>query len=302
MVKVIKVKKSFGFTSLRYYIIFGLLIGIGIGGFYRVNYMNTPNLNDLFWRTISQNLQTSSVTKTILQGDDNTSVAEATTLQFRAQLLVRTTTNVEKKSPSSISSVTTESVGTTTKDFARYTKLFSSYHGGLNNQINKWANGGQSDAEPPTFLLDALYSTPLMFGYLSTSQQNTLVAQLQSKNVYSFNSLGATKGYAKNGIAVYDYQVTINWNEYTAIYKQYLAMIGLESQAYTIVGPTEPTLYKAVISINPQALQIVGFRLLNGAYTEQIYSNYDTSITIKAPQKAEISITELQENIKEQVK
>ena len=134
---MVKNRASKKISPIRVFLILVPFVLFGIAAYGSVKQTNN---NNLFWAMVTQNLQTSSVTKTVTRSSEGIEITEKTELQFRSQLAARKTSIVTRNDSSSSSNVTTESIGTVSNDYIRYAKLFSSYHGGLENQLNKWAD------------------------------------------------------------------------------------------------------------------------------------------------------------------
>jgi hypothetical protein len=250
----------------------------------------------VFWSTINQNLQTGYISKTVTQTTGTQTLTEATNIQFKGSLIAHTTLILTNKSGLSTSSVITETYGTDKQDFLRYTEIKSSTSANPKNTINVWAVNNKNNQQIIEILSDALMSSPLMYGYLSSSQRADIINQMHDHNVFTINFANTSTNVKYDGKRIYTYDVAINLQSYVQVFRAYLQDLGQSNLALQIGQPAAGSTYKATLYINPASRQILKM-VPDGSSISEIYSNQDINAQTKLPVNVKLSITELKQRL-----
>jgi hypothetical protein len=281
-------------TTWQQYIavIIAVIVVIVFGGWYYCNkvYLKPENV---FWATMDRNLQTGSITKAYSEGNELQSYGLVTKLQFKGQLASQTTVVVKDETAGASSTVITNTVGTPTQDFLKYSQITSETAEVPQSAIGVWAVNTANDTQTAQVFLNELTSSPLLFGYLNHNQRSELIKAMRDNQAFEvdFASTDTTKEF--NGKKVYSYDVTINLANYLPIYQTYLRMMG-QAQLADQIGTSAPDATLAVtLLIEPVSRHLMQITIADNGGT-LTFSNQDASQLIELPTDAQLSIDDLQ--------
>jgi hypothetical protein len=255
---------------------------------YNKVYLKSENV---FWSTISNNLNTGHVTRTSAQVSEQQSLTQATDLQLSPILAARTTVTLSDKT--SNQKVVTETIGTQNDDFLRYVEITGPQAPKNSDVVGVWAKQTLPDGEQPRILADALLGGVLMFGDLSASQRKQLVSELKDTGAFTKYDLIDTKTI--DGRKIYTFNTAVNIAKYTKVFKTYLGMIGQESLANELGDQESDAQYEFILTINAGTRQPTSLKAKAGDGLET-YSNFGRRTPIIWP-TTNTTIAELQEKI-----
>ncbi len=264
------------------------------GGWYFFNqvYLKPENV---FWSMLDRNLKTGSITKTYQESSDTGSYELVTKLQLKGQLASQTAVTIKDVD----STYVTDTIGTPTQDYLRYSQISSAVAPATQNGINVWAVNAASDTQPAQVFLNELLSSPMIFGYLNHNQRTDIIKQMRNNSVFDvdFSSVNttATVGNKK----VYSYDVTINLAGYLPIYQTYLRAMGQNDIADQIGSAAPGSTLSVKLFVEPASRHLLQLTMNSNDQTVT-FSNFDTTATIELPKDANLSIEELQALISEQ--
>jgi hypothetical protein len=262
------------------------------GGWYFLNQVYLKP-EAVFWGAMDRNLQTGSITKTYSEGNELQSYGLVTKLQFKGQLASQTTVVVKDETVGASSVVVTNTVGTPTQDFLKYSQISSETVEIPQSAINVWGVNTASDTQTVQVFLNELTSSPLLFGYLNHNQRSELIKAMRDNQAFEvdFASTDTTKEFA--GKKVYSYDVTINLANYLPIYRTYLRMMG-QAQLADQIGTSAPDATLALtLLIEPMSRHLMQVTIADNGGT-MTFSNHDASQQIALPTDVKLSIDELQ--------
>lgn len=253
---------------------------------YNQSYLKATNV---FWGTIGNNLSVEYVTRTSSKTEGAQKLTQVNDLQFSPVLLARSTVKLENTETNE--KVITETIGTTTTDYLRYVEIKSNNSTKADKSaIGQWAKREAGQGEQPQILADSLLGSVLMFGNLSSIQQDQLISQLKSTNAFTKYDLISKKN--ENGRLIYTYDVSIDLDAYSKIYANYLIMLGQDKLAAQIGQQQSGSKYDFVLQINagsrvPTKLGVAGND------DSELFTNVGSGPRFVAPQ-ATLTIAELQ--------
>ncbi|MGH7142048.1 MAG: hypothetical protein ACREF5_01065 [Candidatus Saccharimonadales bacterium] len=251
---------------------------------------------------LANNLTAASVTKYINASSSTQSVNQYARLEMgntnAADWLVTAT--------QSGSSVTTESIGTPTTGYIRYTNILTNLKPesvkklDFNKVLNVWA---KSDNKTDT-ALKQLFSQTLLdissapippIGDFPPAQQQNLVSYMQNQNIFA-PSYKNVKSQVVNGENVFTYTVAVHLGPYIRLMQAYAHDLGMTS-----LDSLDPSQYSTVppvsvlMSVNKTSHHLVSITYPSTGFI-QSYSNWGLLTSISLPHKT-ISTTELQSRL-----
>lgn len=275
-------------TQINWMIGFALVIGASIlfGFWYTKSYLNPSNV---FWGTISSNLNIDYVTRTSSKSQGPQTLVQKNDLQFSPQLIARAIVNLANSETNE--RVITETIGTNTTDYLRYVEITSSSAGQANvSAVGVWAKRDAGEGEQSQILSESLLGSVLMFGNLNPGQRQQIVGQLETSNAFKKYDLIGKKSV--DGHNVFTFNVSIDLDAYSKVYSDYLKMLGQDKLAEQIGQQQSGATYDFVLDIN------AGSRVplkLSAAGSEEYenFSNVGTGPRINVPQ-TNLTISDLQ--------
>jgi hypothetical protein len=260
------------------------------------------NQTRVFQDMLANNLSTTSVTKTESANASDQHIEQDVRLEMgnmnAADWLVAAT-----QGPST---VTTESIGTPSAGYIRYTHVATQVKGTANNAanfnkvINTW---GKSDGKTdPTLnhifsqtLLD-LSAAPLPpIGNLPDAERQTLLAYMKSEKIFT-PTYKNTKRAVVNGRAVYTYTVAVQLGAYVRMMQSFAHFLGL-----TDLDTIDPSQYSTVppitlqMSVDRNSHQLIKITYPGSSFA-QSYTDWGLLQPITIPSTT-IPTTELQQRI-----
>ncbi|MEI6237267.1 MAG: hypothetical protein WCP03_01540 [Candidatus Saccharibacteria bacterium] len=255
---------------------------------------------NVFWGMINQNLQTGSITKTVVQkNNDLQSIQQVTSIQYKSEIYARTVVTIQDKTKGNESLIITDTYGTPTQDFLKYKTIKSAGNNTPKNVEGVWSVNTASSQQQVQILSDAILSSPLIFGYLNSNKRTDLINQMHFNSVFNIDYSAVNKNDKVDGKKAYSYKLTIDLAKYMSVYRNYLSMIGQGNLAGQLGQPQAGATYKATLYVN--ALNRQPLRLVpEGVTTGEGFSNIDSNNITKPPKDAKLSILQLQNRLSNQ--
>lgn len=262
-----------------------VLILFGGWYWYSQSYLKPENV---FWNMLDRGLQVASVTKTINTQDSDQAVSMVTKLQFKSQLISQTTVDLRELSDSS-KLVSTETIGTTNRDYLRYKGVNSI----KDKVINQWAAESATDTYEASILYSEIISSPVMFGYLPASSRQQLINRLKSDKVFDVDYLSTNTSAQYKNKKVFIFDVKIDLNKFAAVYIDYLKTIGLKNIANQIEIPQTGNSLDVNFLVDPKTHRLQQITYKSKGVTED-YSSYDTNNHIQEPENIKMTFSEME--------
>lgn len=257
---------------------------------------------NVFWGMMENNLSSAGVTKHVAQTSDGTTLEQYLASSFGAENTVHALTTLK----SSKSTVKTESVGTPSKDFVRYTavntneKAASGETFDFSSILNKWASNkveNSSNTQAPTGLftqssLGLMGGNLFPFANLPRDTRQDLLRRLHNEDIFT-TSFDKVKKERKNGRPIYTYDVNVEPVAYVGFEKAFAQALGLK-----FLDNVDPNNYqgqsaiKVTISVDAWSHQLVGVNYPGQEHTET-YTSHGVAAAVAEP-KATISGAQLQ--------
>lgn len=247
---------------------------------------------NVFWSAINQNLQTSSVLKSISQSNDSQSLNQLTRMQFKGQLATEITVTIETKTETTSSRIVSKTIGTATHDYLKYDEITSPTRQ-VPGVTGKWASSNIENGDQIDVLQSELLASPIFFGYFNHFQRNDLINKMKTDNVFEIDFNETNKNSSFNGKKVYIFSGHINLSTYTDVFRQYLILLGQNQLADQIASPGANSLLSFKLYVDPISRQTKQLMLGDESRAEQ-YLNYDNNQPIDIPTNVSIKIEDLQ--------
>ena len=256
----------------------------------------------VFEDMLARNLSTMSVAKHVAAGKGDQSIDQL----IRLELGGTNAANWLVTAKQTGSTVATESIGTPTTGYVRYTKIASTQKDAqgktfdFSRVLNSW---GKSDGKTDTSL-DRLFSQTLLditsaptppIANLTADKRAALLRYMREEKVF-------TPDYAKmkhetvDGRQAYAYSVSVKLGAYVRLMQAFAADMGLTS-----LKTVDPTQYDALnpititMWVDPVSHQLVQLSYAGSGFTEH-YSDWGLLTPIKLPTKT-MTTTELQKTL-----
>lgn len=281
-----------------YYVLYGfgavlLLIAIAL-------WWTKVSLNPhrVFWGMVTNSMSTSGVTLHI--DEKNTSANDKQAIQY--SLGTTNQVHVLRTVSQGATTVQTESIGTATKTFTRYTNIKTDHKNlKLNNVLNVWSdptsNGTSAQLLPQVALGLALPlgAVPVPIGYISPDKRDDLIHSMQLRSLYQVN-FDKTKKHTVDGRLVYDYDVSMQPELYLDILKIFATNAGLtDLQNVDTSQYAGASTINMTLSVDARSRQLVKVANSEQGYQES-YDGYGVQTQVAVPKSA-ISLTELQKRL-----
>ncbi len=202
-----------------------ILLGVSLFLWWTRIFMNPQRTLD---DTIANNLKTRSITKSVNQSGATGGINQVTYLTFFPPTVAsQTDTVLTQGAGSNANSVTTQTIGTSSEDFIRYTNVKTSNQESserVKGLLGEWAKRQQDLAKGQrvSFLNESMFSI-VPFGYFNDSQSAQLLDLIKQKNVYKYNS---AKRMIQNKRPVYVYDMSINPADLVTVLQEYIRLSG----------------------------------------------------------------------------
>ncbi len=253
-----------------------------------------------FWSMLSTSLSTSSVTRHTTQADQSNSLDQITRLSLGDQTIARGLSIVKQPSAVGTNTVVTETLGTSSADYARYLSIDTKQTGhngqplNLSSVLNVW---GKSDAAPAgqpsnTQFLNGTILSLVPFAPLGNQPRQRILQTMRDNKVYDIDYSKAISR-KEAGRPVFVYQVSVKPSDYVTMLKTLAHELGL-SQLDTV----NPAAYasnppeKMEMSVDKLSHQLVRITYATG-FRQETYSGYGLQSTVAIP-SATIPISQLQ--------
>jgi hypothetical protein len=254
--------------------------------------------DNVFWGMIESSLSTTGVTKTVTQSDAQQQITQESQLVLGSQNFAATRITYGQKLQTGETKAVSESIGTATADYVRYSTITSSGKQvqGAENVVGLWGKttyGAKNNVLSGRLLSGALLNT-IPIGNLNSSQRTSLVNMMKSKKAYEVDN-SKTKHQSKDGQRVYVYTVKLNPQAYAAVLQQFAKDMhfantdSLNPDNYASSAPTTITL-----SVNPVTRQLTSVTYEDG--TSESFSSYGALKTLNEPTRT-ISTADLQQRL-----
>ena len=253
---------------------------------------------------LDNSLKTPSITREVAQNQGSSGVSQVSYISFRQPdpNANTKTTIYQATNNNTTASVQTETIGTNTSDYVRYTAIKEAGGedgtGGLGDLIGTWAKrSDSSDSSMPgeglTFFNEGLFSI-IPFGNLDKQARETLLGLMNEKNLYKYTS--AEKKFENNRL-VYVYSLNINPTDLVEVLRSYMQLSGNGDAAQ--LDPAEyegapPIAIRATVDVLSR--QVVSIEYPQGRLEN--YSGYGLYRPVNLPTET-IPIEQLQQRVRQ---
>lgn len=249
----------------------------------------------VFWATVNNSMSTAGVTLHI--NENNTGTTDQQAIQYSlgtTNLVHSLRTTTENKTI-----VKTESIGSATKSFTRYTEVKTDQKSlNLKSVIGVWAdptsNGTTAQLLPQVALGLALPlgAVPMPIGYISADQRASIIHSMQLRSLYQVN-FGSVKKQTEHGRLLYTYSVGMQPELYLDTMKVFAQDAGLDDLKNIDTSQySGSSSVKLSLTIDARSKQLVKVASADQGYQES-YDGYGVSTQVALPNRA-ISLTDLQ--------
>lgn len=270
------------------------VIVLATGGAWLYVQHNDPDR--LFWAMMNNNLSTQAVSRTALQDDGQQKVRQVTEAQTSPDALANGQTTIVQGGEQGATAIT-ESIGTPTADYVRYTKVETSQKGAdgapldFSGVLNVWGVSKSEDGTTSGQLYNEAVLGLFPVGSLTASQRKALIGQMKDTNAYTF-MLDKTERHGAR--VTYIYNVKINPVAFVSVLKQFASDMGLNQ-----LKNVDPNQYSSTqpidvqVSIDNLSRQMTRVSYSDG-YRVETLSGYGSLKPLQQPPTKTISVDELQ--------
>lgn len=275
--------------------VIGLLVLLGgLWAWYQYLHRGTYNV---FWDTVDNNLNLFGVTRQTTQENGNAKFNQKLQISLGANDVAHGVTTVMQPTAAGNNVIVTETIGTPTNNYVRYTNIQTPTKVNTAPIINKWSRDllVVGNTQNRSTLTDGLLSA-LPIADLSQPQRQEIVQFMKDNNVYTVDYKGA-KVVERAGKQGYEYNVRIDFQKYMEAAKQIDAMMGIgqlknvDLQSYENAQPQDVTL---VMSIDGRQLLEISYP---GSTLKETFSSYGARVPVELPE-TDMSRSELETLIK----
>lgn len=252
----------------------------------------------VFEGMLANNLTTASVTKLATANGSNQSLKQYARLELGSTNAADWLVTVQQRT----STVTTESIGTPTAGYIRYTTIATRQKLGseaysFNAVLNRWGKAdGKTDAS-----LNQLFSQTVIdvsnaplppIGHLPDAEQRTLLAYMRSQAIFS-PTYATVKRMTVDSRSVYSYQVAVRLGPYIRLMQAFSHDLGLRT-----LDSIDPSQYSTLppitltMAVDRGSHQLVAVSYPTTGFVQH-YNAWGLRVPIHLP-KQTISTTELQ--------
>lgn len=185
----------------------------------------------VFWGMINNNLATSSIGRHVVQQNQGQTLEQDIQLYFGGINGSHSFITLSQDNNGAKTTVKSETIGTPTADYSRYTSIKTAQRNSKNQVVNTsgliniWAKTGQLAGAPNTgqYFNQAIF-TIVPYGNFDAGTRQQLVKFIRDNKVYSLTTVKNTK---VNGKAAYIYTVNVRAAAYIATMAEYVKALGL---------------------------------------------------------------------------
>lgn len=282
-------------VKLSTYIILAILALAGLGLWGRSVYFNPQNV---FKAALDNNFRSQGVTKTVVQDANQQYMKQDTRLNLGGRPAVLSETTLKQGTGTTVK---TESIGTPTTDYVRYTSIKTDQKGTAGNVLdyspllNVWGKTANSaDATSGQLFNDSTVGV-FQFGNLSLSQRKEIIKYIADNNVYKID-YKAVKKEKQSGRPRYVYTVDVDAESLIKTIQKFGKMTGLnnldELNSSDYAGQ-ERIPFSVTVDVWSQ--EIVEVKQ-SGNDQSDIYSGHNASVPVQLPTDA-IAVEELQSRL-----
>lgn len=226
-------RPSINFKSIRLWTFTLLISGLIVlgGGIYLWYTTIFTDEDRIFYGMVEESLKTDSVSRLITQNDSSRTENQNFFVTFTPTPLVNSISTVNQINQNrEITTVSTETIGTRTEDFVRYTDINIPSSSGdttdYSKVVNTWAkrDTNAEQGQGPQFLNEAIF-TFIPFGNFPGADRAELMQLIRDKDVYRLGRDG--KVVYDNARPVYEVTVSIKPRGLVEVLKRYEEMTGL---------------------------------------------------------------------------
>ncbi len=289
------------FTVVRVIVMVGVVVLVASAiGWWRLVYSSPSNVFD---RMLANSLSSPSVTKVVTQADESQNLNQTSALVTEPQQIVLAR-SVLGQTLDPDTTVTTESIGTPTTDFVRYTDIKTSQKNAsgkafdFSSVIGLWGKSDQNDPNGS----DAQLFNQTVLGVVPVANvrqplRAALLEEIKTNSVYKIDT-GSVKRQLVNGRPVYTYDVTIVPVAYVTMLKNFARALGI-----TQLEQVDPSQYensaplKFILDVDVWSGQLKKVAY-GGSERTELYSAYGARSQIDLPATS-IGVDELQTRLQQ---
>lgn len=280
--------------ALIWVVAIGVLVLLGgVWAWYQYLHRGAYNV---FWGTVDTNLNLFGVTRTTTQENGEAKFQQRMQISLGANDVARGVTAITQPSANGTTVVVTETIGTPTNNYVRYTSIQSPTKVNTDSILNKWSRDllVVGNNQNRSILTDNLLSA-LPIADLSQPQRQEIVQMMKDMGVYTVDYKGA-KVVERDGKQGYEYSVRIDFQKYMAVAQRIDEMMGigqlkdLDLQSYASAQPQDVTL---VMSIDGRQLLEISY---DDSTLKESFSSYGARLPVELPQ-TDTPRSELEEKI-----
>lgn len=291
------IKTFFRAQRTRIFWVAVLLVAIvfGLNAWYTAIYTDSRRVFDAM---LENSLRTSSVTKQIVQNDEEQLLTQHVRLELGEKHRAHGHTDLSQIGLAS-AHVKTESIGTPTADYVRYLSIETDQKGASGNDldfskvIGVW---GKTEASGTTSgeLYNEIILGVIPVGNLSASDRRELLKLASDLEVYKVEYKNVRRG-SVNGRPSYEYTVKVLPEEYVTLLKRYAQMVGLTHLDNVNPGSysNSPAIeFKVVVDVNTRRLATVTYE----SGRQERFIGYGSQASVGVPKDA-VTVEELQSRL-----
>jgi hypothetical protein len=255
------------------------------------------NPKRVFWDTVSTSMSTNGVT---LHINEKGTTNDSQSIQYS----LGTTNQVHalRSVTQNGTTVKTESIGTDTKTYTRYTEVKTPKKDlKLDKVLNVWAdptsNGTTAQLLPQVALGLALPlgAVPVPIGYVNPDDRNAILKTMQQRVLYQVN-YDKVKKHSQNGRLLYDYTVSMQPQLYLDVLKMFAQKTGVKDlENIDTAQYASLSAIKVTLTIDARAKTLVKVVDSDQGYSET-YDGYGVQTNVHVPTSA-ISMSDLQKRL-----
>lgn len=278
-----------------------IVLIVAIGGF-GLLFLNNRN-NDpegTFYRMLEANLNMQGVSRSVTQDSGVQSLDQTVLLQTGENNTITGVSELSQSDGQSTTSIKTQSYGTPTEDFVRYTDIATDQTGvegqdlDFSNVLGVW---GRTSDSPSNKRDGELFGEATLgivpFGKINAEQSSDLISFIKNNDVYGIDFSSVDRG-SKNGRPTYIYHAQIKPTEYILMLKKFGAYIGtsqlddLSPESFAASQPIEID-----FEVDVWSSQLREARFIE-SQRKEIYGSYGAWYETSEPENT-IPVTELQQ-------
>ena len=189
------------------------------------------NPQTVFWSAVNNNLVVNGVTKHTASQDNTGKLEQYDQISLGAPNLVKSVATLTQTGANEQkNAVVTETLGTPSVNFSRYTKIETSAKTSngkapdFSKVVNQWSKQELGTSANGSFA-EAIFDI-IPFARLSAAQRHEVLNGMQRDNTYGID-FGAVQKARKDGRLFYGYDASIAPDKYVSLLKQVDSMMGL---------------------------------------------------------------------------